>query len=140
MRGALDQAGEEQVVGGLLGFPDHRHLPVHSLEFGGRHHQPVPPGELFEPAAVFRCDCDSRSVLSGPPAVQYFRPATSSSSAGNLVITSPPPAVTTSSSSILAADQPSLAGQYVSSANTMPSRSVSGCSSDTRRLKIGFSQ
>jgi hypothetical protein len=39
-----------------------------------------------------------------------------------------------------AADQPSLAGQNVSSANTMPSRISSGCSSETRRLKIGFSQ
>jgi hypothetical protein len=39
-----------------------------------------------------------------------------------------------------AADQPSLAGQKVSRANTMPSRISSGWSSDTSRLKIGFSQ
>ena len=51
-----------------------------------------------------------------------------------------PSAVTTTSSSIRAADQPSLAGQYVSSANTMPSSSTSGWSSDTSRLKMGFSQ
>ena len=63
------------------------------------------------PAAVFRWDWLSRTVLSAPPAVQYLRPATSSSSAGNLVMTSQPSAVTTSSSSIRAADQPSLAGQ-----------------------------
>src|SRR6185437_16106219 len=92
------------------------------------------------PAAVFRCDWLSRLVLSGPPTVKYRCPATSSSSAGNLVMTSQPSAVTTSSSSIRAADHPSLAGQYVSSANTIPSSSTSGCSSDTSRLKIGFSQ
>ena len=39
-----------------------------------------------------------------------------------------------------AADQPSLAGQNVSSAKTMPSRISSGWSSETSRLKIGFSQ
>ena len=56
------------------------------------------------------------------------------------MITSQPSAVTTSCSSIRAADQPSLAGQNVSSANTMPSWISSGWSSDTSRLKIGFSQ
>src|ERR1700722_10155251 len=30
------------------------------------------------PAAVFRCDWLSRTVLSAPPAVQYFGPATRS--------------------------------------------------------------
>ena len=39
-----------------------------------------------------------------------------------------------------AADQPSLAGQNVSSAKTMPSSISSGWSSETSRLKIGFSQ
>ena len=39
-----------------------------------------------------------------------------------------------------AADQPSAAGQNVSSAKTMPSSIVSGWSNETRRLKIGFSQ
>ena len=53
---------------------------------------------------------------------------------------SQPSLVTTSCSSIRAADQPSLAGQNVSSANTMPSRISSGWSSETSRLKIGFSQ
>ena len=56
------------------------------------------------------------------------------------MITSQPSAVTTSCSSIRAADQPSEAGQKVSSANTMPSSTTSGWSSETRRLKIGFSQ
>jgi hypothetical protein len=56
------------------------------------------------------------------------------------VITSQPSFVTTSCSSMRAADQPSLAGQNVSSANTMPSRISSGWSSETSRLKIGFSQ
>ena len=79
-------------------------------------------------------------MLSSPPTVQYLRPATSSSSAGNFVMTSQPSAVTTTSSSIRAADQPSVAGQNVSSANTMPSSSISGWSRETRRLKIGFSQ
>ena len=60
---------------------------------------------------MLRCDWLSLMVFSAPPAVQYFRPATSSSSAGNFVITSQPSAVTTSSSSIRAADQPSPAGQ-----------------------------
>ena len=41
-------------------------------------------------------------------------------------MTSQPSAVTTSCSSIRAADQPSLAGQNVSSANTIPSRISSG--------------
>ena len=55
-------------------------------------------------------------------------------------MTSQPSAVTTTSSSMRAADQPSAAGQYVSSANTMPSSRTSGWSSETSRLKIGFSQ
>ncbi len=56
------------------------------------------------------------------------------------MITSQPSAVTTSCSSMRAADQPSDAGQKVSSAKTMPSSIVSGWSSETRRLMIGFSQ
>ena len=68
------------------------------------------------------------------------RPAITRSSAGNRVMTSQPSAVTTSCSSIRAADQPSDAGQNVSRANTMPSWITSGWSSETSRLKIGFSQ
>ena len=75
-----------------------------------------------------------------PNAVVWPPPATRSSSAGKRVITSQPSAVTTSCSSIRAADQPSAAGQNVSSANTMPSWIVSGWSKETSRLKIGFSQ
>ena len=55
-------------------------------------------------------------------------------------MTSQPSLVTTSCSSIRAADQPSLAGQKVSSANTIPSLISSGWSSETSRLKTGFSQ
>ena len=55
-------------------------------------------------------------------------------------MTSQPSAVTTSCSSIRAADQPSEAGQNVSSAKTMPSSISSGWSSETSRLKTGFSQ
>src|SRR5215469_5295683 len=134
VRGALDEPGEEQVVRGLLGPADDRHLLVAREQFVGCH------GVSPRPAAVFKLDWLSRSVFSAPPAVQYFRPATSRSSAGNLVRSSQPVAVTTTSSSIRAADQPSAAGQYVSSANTMPSASTSGCSSETSREKMGFSQ
>ena len=126
-------------MGRLLGASYDGHLLV-QVEQGGRvdlvrvdgHGSP-------RPAAVLRCDCDSRTAGSGPSTLQYRWPATRSSSAGNFVMTSQPSAVTTTSSSIRAADQPSDAGQYVSRAN-MPSSSVSGCSSETSRLKIGFSQ
>src|SRR5262249_12548003 len=151
VRGALDQAGKEQVVGGLLGGADQRHLLVQREQLIGLERAGagidgghwVPPGGRLplsspRPAAVFRCDWLSRSVLSSPPAVQYLRPATSSSSAGNFVMISHPDAVTTTSSSMRAADQPSAAGQYVSSAKTMPSSSTSGGASETHRLKIGF--
>src|SRR5205823_8150744 len=50
----------------------------------------------------------------------YVRPQTSSSSAGNFVMMRQPVDVTTTSSSIRAADWPSVAGQYVSSAKTIP--------------------
>ena len=72
--------------------------------------------------------------------MKYGLPATIRSSAGKRVMISQPSLVTTSCSSIRAADQPSEAGQNVSSANTIPSWISSGCSSDTSRLKIGFSQ
>src|SRR4029453_2826402 len=144
----LHQSRHEEVVRGLLGAPDHRHLLVEHEQLVRidavrrrrvwRCHRDLPFGAGMLP--LLRCDCASRRVFSSPPAVQYFRPATSSSSAGNLVMTSQPSDVTTTSSSIRAADQPSEAGQYVSRANTMPSSSTSGWSSDTRRLKIGFSQ
>src|SRR5215469_16132663 len=136
---ALDQAGQEQVVGGLFCPADDRHLLIEREQFVSarpsdpraielslfslRHEPPpaCPSPPSPRPAAVFRCDWLSLSVFSAPPTVQYLRPATSNSSAGNLVMTSQPSAVTTTSSSILAADQPSVAGQYVSSANTIPS-------------------
>ncbi len=77
---------------------------------------------------------------SGPLTGGRPPPATSSSSAGKRVITSQPSSVTTSCSSIRAADQPSEAGQNVSSAKTIPSSIISGWSKETSRLKIGFSQ
>src|SRR5204863_178687 len=89
---------------------------------------------------LFRFDVTSRTAGSAPPTA-YCPPAvTRSSSAGNRVITSQPSAVTTSCSSIRAADHPSLDGQKVSSANTIPSSIVSGYSNETSREKIGFSQ
>ena len=68
-----------------------------------------------------------------------MRPATSSSSAGKRVITSQPVAVTTTSSSIRAAERPSVAAQYVSSANTIPSSSSTGASREWTREIIGDS-
>jgi hypothetical protein len=68
-----------------------------------------------------------------------MRPATSSSSAGKRVITSQPVAVTTTSSSIRAAERPSVAAQYVSSAKTIPSSSSTGFSSEWTREIIGDS-
>ncbi len=55
------------------------------------------------------------------------------------MITSQPVAVTTTSSSIRAAERPSVAAQYVSSANTMPSSISTGCSSEWTREIIGGS-
>ena len=75
---------------------------------------------------LFRFDCVSRSPGSPPPTVYWPPAVTSSSSAGKRVITSQPSLVTTSCSSIRAADQPSVDGQNVSSAKTMPSSIVSG--------------
>src|SRR5690606_35820152 len=148
MRRAFDEAGHEEIVGGAFGTADELHLLVQredvvrvELRSGtnrGLGHGRAPFAALD--AAVLRCDCASRKVFSAPPAVQYLRPATSRSSAGNLVMTSQPSDVTTTSSSIRAADQPSAAGQYVSRAKTIPSSRVSGCSRETSRLKIGFSQ
>src|SRR5581483_914270 len=69
----------------------------------------------------------------------YVRPATSNSSAGKRVITSQPVAVTTTSSSIRAADRPSVAAQYVSSAKTMPSSISTGWSRECTREIIGDS-
>ena len=62
----------------------------------------------------------SRVVSSGPSTVTYGTPQTSSFSAGNRVMISWPVAVTTTSYSMRAALQPSLLGQKVSSANTIP--------------------
>ena len=55
------------------------------------------------------------------------------------MITSQPVAVTTTSSSIRAAERPSVAAQYVSSANTMPSSISTGWSSECTREIIGGS-
>ena len=55
-------------------------------------------------------------------------------------MTSWPVSVTTISSSMRAALQPSVAGQNVSSANTIPGLISWGWSSETSRLIIGFSQ
>src|SRR5262249_25536785 len=95
--GALHQAGQEQVVGGLLRSPDHSHLLVQGKQFtranhvrGGAHGGHVADLRSPRPAGVFRCDWLSRSVPSAPPTVQYFRPATSSSSAGDLLVTRRP--------------------------------------------------
>ena len=55
------------------------------------------------------------------------------------MITSQPVAVTTTSSSIRAAERPSVAAQYVSSAKTIPSSSSTGWSSECTREIIGDS-
>src|ERR1039458_6538383 len=55
-------------------------------------------------------------------------------------MTSCPVGVTTISSSMRAALQPSVEGQNVSRANTMPGLISTGCSNETRRLITGFSQ
>src|SRR5690606_27095932 len=67
--GPLDQPGQEQVLGGVLGPPDHRHQFVLLQQLGraafdpvgggGHDASPAPP----RPASVFRCDCASRSRL-----------------------------------------------------------------------------
>src|SRR5262245_61586040 len=69
----------------------------------------------------------------------YVLPATSSSSAGKRVRMRLPAAVTTTSSSIRAAERPSLAAQYVSSAKTMPSSISIGQSNECTREIIGGS-
>jgi len=56
------------------------------------------------------------------------------------VMTSCPVGVTTTSSSMRAAVHPSVEGQNVSSANTIPGLISYECSSETSRLIIGFSQ
>src|SRR5580765_5416886 len=73
----------------------------------------------------------SRTIGSVPPTVTNGAPATSSSSAGNRVITSWPVFVTTISSSMRAALHPSVDGQNVSSANTIPGLISCGCASET---------
>src|SRR5581483_9651068 len=69
----------------------------------------------------------------------YVRPVTRSSSAGNLVRISQPSGVTSTSSSIRAAERPSRAGQYVSSAKTIPSSISTGSRKEWRREIIGDS-
>src|SRR5262249_22228289 len=69
----------------------------------------------------------------------YVLPATSSSSAGKRVMISQPAAVTTTSSSMRAAERPSVAAQYVSSANTIPSSRSTRWSSEGPREVIGGS-
>src|SRR6185437_2165767 len=69
---------------------------------------------------------EARSASGGGPqagrgkAPQYFAEI-GNSSAGNSEIRRQPLSVTTTSSSMRAAEKPSVAGQYVSIANTMPS-------------------
>ena len=67
---ALDQAAHEEVVRGLLGAADDRHLLV-PAEQGRRGH---PLDRLARhsplPFAVFRCDWESRTVGSDPSTVQ----------------------------------------------------------------------
>src|SRR5438445_9647211 len=117
--GASDQVLDEQLVGALL--------EIAKLD----HH-------LVEAQSGFLVDACHGSGCLVRAGFQYLF-AIISSSAGNSVITSCPLAVTTSSSSIRAAECPSSAGQYVSSAKTMPSWSSIGSSSELRRLMMGRS-
>src|SRR5262245_38388344 len=68
-----------------------------------------------------------------------YRLAMGSSSAGKSVMIWAPFGVTITSSSMRAAETPSAAGQYVSTAKTMPARSSMGSSSEFSREMIGRS-
>src|SRR5207237_947766 len=72
------------------------------------------------------------------PRAQYLL-AIGSSSAGNSVMICAPAGVTITSSSMRAAEMPSVAGQYVSTANIMPACSSMGSSNEFSRLMIGRS-
>src|SRR5438477_3451948 len=81
----------------------------------------------------------AQHALGGHPRRAQYRLAMGSSSAGNSVMICAPPGVTMTSSSIRAADVPSVAGQYVSTANIIPACSSIGSSNELSRLMIGRS-
>ena len=114
-----------------------RQLPIFRSRLG------VGPSDSPPAHRLASCSCatESRAWLATdltPCGSVSLRPLVSS--AGNRVITCGPSLVTTTSSSIRAADQPSVDGQKVSRAKTIPSSISTGWSSEMSRLKIGFSQ
>src|SRR5581483_63860 len=117
--------------------PVARH-PVREVTSAGFAHAPSPTTAAAATASAAPLRPASPFASRSAPRT-YSRPATRSSSAGKRVITSQPVAVTTTSSSILAAERPSVAAQYVSSANTIPSSISTGCSSEWTREIIGGS-
>src|SRR5919201_2083969 len=120
---------------------------------GGRVHPVLPPHDhrrlanltLGDPADVVLVEprrdplgAAQHAVGGHAPRAQYLL-AIGSSSAGNRGMIWAPPGVTITSSSIRAAEVPSVAGQYVSTANIIPACSSIGSSNELSRLMIGRS-
>src|SRR5581483_9511725 len=129
--GAVHLALQEQRLHRVLEAADQQHPAVERERLlGGRR----AGGRL---SAAHRAATVSPSAFTRSAPRTYCRPATSSSSAGKRVRICGPSAVTSTSSSMRAAERPSLAGQQVSSANTMPSSISCGSSNECRREIIG---
>src|SRR3984893_9405980 len=133
---APDEVFHEEVVGALFEQPELDHQLVEAqarrlIDSGRSVLSPPLRGGRFGERGPSRHLADLLRA-------QYLF-AIMSSSAGKSVITSCPVAVTTSSSSIRAAERPPSAGQYVSSAKTIPSLISTGSFKEFKRLMMGRS-